>query len=117
VVSKRTFDRADHEIFSSLWRWARRRHPNKSPRWLKQKYFGLRQGRDWSFFGETCDDERQPSKVWLYCAVSTPIKRHVKVKGEANPYDPADETYFEKREADHLRDTFRGTRTLRYLWY
>ncbi len=117
VVSKRTFDRADHEIFSRLWRWARRRHPNKRASWLKQKYFGLYQGRDWSFFGETCDDEGQPCKVWLYRAASTPIKRHVKVKGEANPYDPAYETYFEKREGDHMRDTFRGTRTLRFLWY
>src|SRR5262249_57332910 len=45
VVSKRTFDRADHEIFSRLWRWARRRHPTKSPHWLKQKYFGPPQGR------------------------------------------------------------------------
>jgi hypothetical protein len=32
VVSKRTFGRVDHNIFSSLWKWARRRHPNKSPR-------------------------------------------------------------------------------------
>jgi RNA-directed DNA polymerase len=117
VVSKRRFDRADHEIFSSLWRWARRRHPKKDPHWRKQKYFGLHQDRDWSFFGETCDDDGQPSKLWLYRAASTPIKRHVKVKGEANPYDPAYETYFEKREGDHMRDTFRGTRTLRYLWY
>jgi RNA-directed DNA polymerase len=117
VVSKRTFDRVDHEIFSSLWRWARRRHPKKGLRWLKAKYFERYQGRDWSFFGETCDDEGQSSKTWLYSAVSTPIKRHVKVKGEANPYDLAYETYFEKREADQMLDTFRGTRTLRFLWY
>jgi RNA-directed DNA polymerase len=94
VVSKRTFRRVDLMIFSSLWRWARRRHPNKSPRWIKPKYFDRRGYRDWSFFGETCDDEGRPNKVWLYHAVSTPIKRHVKVKGEANPYDPAYETYF-----------------------
>jgi RNA-directed DNA polymerase len=117
VVSKRTFNCVDHEIFSSLWRWARRRHPNKGLRWLKQKYFERRQAYDWSFFGETCDDEGQPSKVWLYRAVRTPIQRHVKVKGEANPYDPAYESYFEKREADHLQESFRGTRTLRFLWY
>jgi RNA-directed DNA polymerase len=117
VVSKRTFDRVDHEIFSSLWRWARRRHPKKGLRWLKQKYFERHQDRDWSFFGETCDDEGQPNKVCLSRAVSTPIQRHVKVKGEANPYDPTCETYFEKREADHMQDTFRGTRTLRFLWY
>ncbi len=117
VVSKRTFGCVDHSIFSSLWKWARRRHPNKSPRWFKPKYFTQRGNRDWSFFGETCDDEGQTNKVWLHYAKSTPIKRHVKVKGEANPYDPTDETYFEEREGAHMLETFRGTRTLRYLWY
>ncbi|PYL27065.1 MAG: group II intron reverse transcriptase/maturase, partial [Verrucomicrobia bacterium] len=117
VVSKRTFGGVDHSIFSSLWKWARRRHPNKSPRWFKPKYFAQRGNRDWSFFGETCDDEGQTNKVWLHYAKSTPIKRHVKVKGEANPYDPTYETYFEEREGAHMLDTFRGTRTLRYLWY
>jgi len=117
VVSKRTFGHVDCNIFSSLWQWARRRHPNKSPRWFKPKYFDRRGNRDWSFFGETCDDEGRPTKVWLYYAKSTPIKRHVKVKGEANPYDPTYETYFEEREGAHMLETFRGTRTLRYLWY
>jgi RNA-directed DNA polymerase len=46
-----------------------------------------------------------------------PIKRHVKVKGEANPYDPTYETYFEEREGAHMLETFRASRTLRYLWY
>src|ERR1700686_1503418 len=117
AVSKRMFERVDYTLFSSLWRWARRRHPNKSPRWFKPKYFDRRGNRDWSFFGETCDDEGRPTKVWLYYAKSTPIKRHVKVKGEANPYDPTYETYFEEREGAHMLETFRGTRTLRYLWY
>jgi RNA-directed DNA polymerase len=117
VVSKRTFGRVDHTIFSSLWQWARRRHPNKNPRWFKSKYFERRGDRDWSFFGESCDDEGRPKKVWLFHAKSTPIKRHVKVKGEANPYDPTYETYFEEREGAHMLETFRGTRTLRYLWY
>jgi RNA-directed DNA polymerase len=89
VVSQRTFARVDHEIFSSLWRWARRRHPNKNTRWRKQKYFVPHRGRDWSFFGETCDDEGQPSQVWLRHACSTPIQRHVKIKADANPYDSA----------------------------
>jgi len=54
--------------------------------------------------------------VRLLLASSTPIQRHVKVKSTANPYDPVDEPYFEKREADHMAETFRGTRTLRFLW-
>ena len=62
VVSKRTFGRVNHTIFSSLWQWARRRHPNKNPRWFKSKYFERRGNRDWSFFGETCDDEGRPKQ-------------------------------------------------------
>jgi RNA-directed DNA polymerase len=117
VVSKRVFQGVDHAIFTSLWQWARRRHPKKSPNWLKQKYFEPQGGRNWAFFGESCDDESKPHRVRLLLAGSTPIQRHVKVKAEANPYDPADETYFEKREGDHMAETFRGTRTLRFLWH
>ena len=116
VVSKRTFGCVDHSVLFSLWQWARRRHQKKNPHWLKMKYFGRREDRDWTFFGETCDDQGQPNRVWLYHAKSMPIQRHVKVKGEANPYDPAYEPYFENREGDHMRETFRGTRTLRYIW-
>jgi RNA-directed DNA polymerase len=117
VVSKRTFTRVDHAIFSRLWRWARRRHRNKNPRWIKEKYFERNRDRDWSFVGERYDHQSQPYKVRLLLAARTPIQRHVKVKSDANPYDPACETYFEKREADHMRDTFRGSRILRYLWH
>jgi RNA-directed DNA polymerase len=116
VVSSRTFSSVDRSIFYSLWQWARGRHQKKNSHWLREKYFEKRGTRDWCFVGETCDDQGQLNKVWLYHAKSTPIKRHVKVKAEANPYDPAFETYFENREGDHMRESFRGTRTLRYIW-
>jgi RNA-directed DNA polymerase len=116
VVSKCTFQHVDHSIFHSLWQWARRRHPRKSSIWRKEKYYAHNRGPDWCFFGEREDDEGQSSKIWLYHASSTPIKRHIKVKGEANPYDPTYETYFEAREGFHMLDTFRGTKTLRFLW-
>jgi hypothetical protein len=38
-ASKRTFDRLDHHVFWQLWRWAKRRHPNKSAAWKQRKYF------------------------------------------------------------------------------
>jgi RNA-directed DNA polymerase len=117
VVSKRTFGRVDHEIFSCLWRWARRRHPNKALRWIKAKYFERCGARDWSFVGETYDEQGQSRKMRLLWASRTSIQRHVKVKSEANPYDPDYETYFEKREGDHMQNTFRGSRFLRFLWY
>ena len=117
VVSSRIFSSVDRSIFYNLWQWARGRHQKKTSHWLKKKYFEKRGTREWCFFGETCDDQGQLHKAWLYHARSTPIRRHVKVKGEANPYDPAFETYFEEREGSHMRETFRGTRTLRYIWH
>src|ERR1700736_708826 len=67
VVSKRTFGRVDYSIFSSLWKWARRRHPNKSPRWFKPKYFAQRGNRDGYFIGETCTEEGTTNKAcWPY---------------------------------------------------
>lgn len=107
----------NNEIFSSLWRWARRRHPKKAARWCKQKCFANHGGQDWFFFGEVLDDGGQPRNIRLLRASSTPIKRHNRIQGDANPYDPACETYFEKREEVHMRESFRGTRILRFLWY
>ena len=88
VVSKRAFRHVDHTTFTSLWQWARRRQ-KKSPGWLKQKYFERQGGNNWIFFGKSCNREGIPHQVRLLLAGSTPIQRHVKVKGEANPYDLA----------------------------
>jgi len=87
------------------------------PRVATSNQWTPHRGRNWCFFGETCDDRGQPIQVWLRHARSTPIQRHVKVKGDANPYDPAYEIYFEKLEGTHMQETFRGTRTLRFLWH
>ena len=47
---------------------------------------------------------------------SVPIKRHAKVKAQANPYDPEWETYYEKRLDVHIADTLKGKRWLIHLW-
>jgi RNA-directed DNA polymerase len=46
----------------------------------------------------------------------TPIRRHVKVRGTANLYDPAFELYFEERLARHMANSWTGQGTARYLW-
>ena len=38
-ASKRTFTRLDKYVQTQLWRWAKRRHPNKSTAWRLRKYF------------------------------------------------------------------------------
>ncbi|MBC6417446.1 MAG: hypothetical protein GDA44_00915 [Prochloron sp. SP5CPC1] len=42
VVSKQTFSYIKYRHRWYLWRWARRRHPNKNQEWVKNKYFRLR---------------------------------------------------------------------------
>jgi RNA-directed DNA polymerase len=117
VVSKRIFSRVDCAIFEAVWQWARRRHNRKGRRWLKQRYFCRRRGRDWCFFGESKDEEGRACRAWLHHATRTPIRRHVKVRGAANPYDPRWEEYFERREGVKMLSNLRGVRQLRYLWH
>lgn len=115
AASKSTFRHVDTAIFHSLWRWAMQRHPNKGKRWIKDKYFARRGGRNWCFCG-TYEGEGKPQKLWLHSAFQTPIRLYVKVKSEANPYDPAWETYFEQRHDARMWDNLRSRSFLRYLW-
>jgi RNA-directed DNA polymerase len=117
VSSKRTFSRVDHAIFRALWRWARRRHSKKSSRWIKDRYFEVIGGRHWVFHGEVAGREEAIQPVRLFDASSMPIQRHTKVKGGANPYDPAWEPYFEERLGVKMAGTLMGRWTLRLLWH
>ena len=116
VVSKKTFYYVDRAIFKALWSWAKRRHPNKPRRWVADKYFQSRHGRTWTFVGTRVDRKGKPYELTLVRAGDTPIKRHVKVKGAANPYDPQWEVYFEKRLGVKMVHQLRGRRQLLYLW-
>ena len=55
AVSKRTFTCVDDRIFRKLRRWCRRRHPKKSGKWIKKKYFQREGHRDWVFTGTIRD--------------------------------------------------------------
>ena len=116
VVSKEIFQDVDSAIFEMLWQWARKRHNNKPRRWIKDKYFQDHEGRHWVFSGVVIGREGALETVRLFRAAQTPIKRHVKLQGAANPFDPAWEVYFEKRLGVKMEDTFRGKRQLLALW-
>ena len=115
-VSKVIFAKMDHAIFQAVWRWARRRHPNKPPGWRRQKSFTRVAHNHWVFFGTTTTSQGKTQEHRLLRLAYTPIKRHVKVKAEANPYDPAWERYFEARLGVKMADTLQGRRSLLYLW-
>lgn len=116
VVSKKTFHSVDHAIFQSLWHWAKRRHPNKPASWVKKKYFRTIEGRDWRCFGTSPTPKGDFLTRTLEIAGQTPIRRHVKVQGKANPYDPEWEAYFEKRLTIRMKNTLKGKGMLLNLW-
>ncbi len=93
VVAKETFVKLDDYIFKLLWYWARRRHSRKSAIWVKKKYFPHFKGTEWTF---ACIDDKE--LVRLYRAQIIPIKRHVKIRGNANPCSIDWFEYFEKRK-------------------
>ncbi|WP_454898558.1 group II intron maturase-specific domain-containing protein [Wolbachia pipientis] len=35
MCAKRAFNKIDHEIMCALWKWAKKRHPRKGLRWIK----------------------------------------------------------------------------------
>lgn len=93
VVSKDVFHTADHEIFKALWAWAQRRHRHKTRWWIKDKYWPSTGPNRWVFTGVLKGEEGQTKVVHLLSADSIRIKRHTKIRAEANPYDPAWEPY------------------------
>lgn len=99
VVSKRIFARIDAEIFWMLWRWAKARHPNKGLRWIKSKYFERVGTRDWWFSGKSTDAGSKTPYYRLFHASSVRIARHVLVKSDLNPYDPAWAKYLARRSS------------------
>jgi RNA-directed DNA polymerase len=95
-----TFNRVDHEIWQALWRWARRRHPKKSRDWVKKHCFPAWHKRAWTFAAKTGKHKPDGTPIWgrLTYAGETKIRRHVKIRQNANPFDPQWRTYFKERE-------------------
>ncbi len=124
VVSSVVFSKMDAWIWRVIWRWSVRRHPKKPKSWIKQRYFVREGTRDWIFVdqrsdvykAEQCLDREitQPQAPRLLFMSSIWIRRHVKVKSEAHPYDSQWEVYFERRLDRKMVHAM--TKTLRHLW-
>jgi RNA-directed DNA polymerase len=116
IVSKETFTKVDHAIFTMVWQWAKRRHPKQSHTWIRKKYFHSIGGANWVFSGEVLGRDGAVHRIRLLKMRSISIERHAKIQSEANPYDPAWERYFEKRLDVKTVHNLRGRRKLLALW-
>jgi RNA-directed DNA polymerase len=116
-ASKETFNYVDYRIFCELERWMLRRHPGKSLPWCYRKYLTRVGNRDYVLQGSYVDRRGKLHTIRLATASEIPIKRHVKIKAAANPYDPEWESYFEERLAHQMRDSRPGYEKLVKLWF
>ena len=64
VASKRTFSDVDTAIFKALWRWAKRRHPNKNAKWIRRKYFRYMRALVTGFSRAWSKDKEGKSHKW-----------------------------------------------------
>lgn len=115
AVSSVAFGKLDLQVWKVLWQWAKRRHRGKSRTWIKQRYWRTRGSRTWTFATDVVIDG-VPRTLSLVYAADTPIRRHVKVRAEVNPYSPRWEGYLAERHIQLGVDTLSGRRRLISLW-
>ena len=96
--AKKTFSYVDYCIYTALQSWVRRRHPGKNAAWRKKKYFRSHELKNWIFSAKTSEKNNTSIYVDLFKASSVAIRRHIKIRAEATPYDPRFVEYFEKRK-------------------
>ncbi|WDD30681.1 group II intron reverse transcriptase/maturase [Nostoc sp. UHCC 0926] len=96
VVSKAAYSGLDNLIYPKLKAWAQRRHPNKSGVWVSNKYWQTIGGDNWAFVTR----QKGQNPMRLRSHAETLIVRHVKVKGDASPYD-GNLIYWSSRMGEH----------------
>jgi RNA-directed DNA polymerase len=77
IVAADTFGKLDHVAWNMLWRWAKRRHPDKGHRWIARRYWHTEGNRNWVF---------KTGTKRLIKFSDTKIRRHPQVKLDANPF-------------------------------
>ncbi len=99
-AAKETFNKVRHRQWQMLWRWAKRRHPNKGSRWVKGRYF--HNDGNWTFADGNAE---------LVKPTSVPITRYTKVSGRNSPYDPRLRSYWQERTKRQIaRQTYSQVR-------
>jgi RNA-directed DNA polymerase len=91
IVAAETFHDIDNKVWKMTWQWVNRRHSNhKTKVWMMQHYYP---DGDW-VLGAKDDNGNEERLIQLDRIL---IRRHVKIRADANPFDPKDEAYFEQR--------------------
>ena len=103
-AASKTFAYADHRVWQMLWRWAKRRHPNKPSKWIKARYF--KADGYWTF-------HEGDAQLCRHSAI--PITRYVKVTGRSSPMNPDQRAYWVQRKKWQVARTIHQRKRLAML--
>lgn len=92
IVSSKVFSRLDYILYQTLWKWLKKRHSNKSKHWIGRKYFS-KSSRNW-FAVNHLNYMGIVKIIELVKFGDTHIARHIKIKRDANPFNPIYDVYF-----------------------
>lgn len=91
--SKTTFNKLKNLMWNKLWKWCKRRHPNKNRTWIAKKYFKSIKGDNWTFASPR--EGKNPFYLLKHPEFPASVK-WIKVEGNRTPFD-GDEIYWGTR--------------------
>lgn len=110
VVARAAFAKVGHGLWRLLWNWAKKRHPHKGKGWLRHRYFRTIRNFTWTFAGQTATGRL----VYLIDPRMIPIRRHIMVKSDLNPFDPTFRDYLTRRREQLVDESGIGKRKALY---
>ena len=101
LVAKETFAYIDFIVYEALWRWMKRRHPKKSKHWCYKHYL-KRQCTPINTYRSIMAAQyvtANGTRRWitLFKLSDLAIRRHIKIRAAANPFESAYRKYFRER--------------------
>ena len=92
IVASEAFTRVDNYVSEQLWQMLHRRHSKKNGKWLARKYWRVIANR--KIFTVKAKLKSKLKQYQVFSTSAIGIKRHRKVKADANPYMPEYRRYF-----------------------
>lgn len=103
IVAKATFWKLSKYIFDRVLKWLKSEHSNKKINWIFRNYLSKGDQRGRLSISET--DKYGKTRIFqLFQIGLIPIRRHTKVKSEANYFLPEFEQYYDKRKQMKFRE-------------
>ena len=115
-ASTEAFHNCDYHIFNATRKWALRRHPKKKRTWVNDRYWHNLRGRKWTFAVVYKGRKGHEDYLALKRLADVHYTEYKQIKGDANPFDPEYDLYFQKRETQLMLETLKGRKSLLYLW-